>query len=74
MTQPLTADCLNGVVPSVYLICENDNAVPVSMQEQLAKNIGEGCNIERCSAGHSPFISQPEVVAKIIRRLAGENI
>ncbi|KAK0516644.1 hypothetical protein JMJ35_001247 [Cladonia borealis] len=74
MTQPLTADCLNGVVPSVYLICENDNALPVSMQEQLAKNIGEGCNIERCSAGHSPFISQPEVVAKIIRRLAGENI
>ena len=74
MNQPVPADCLNGVLPSVYLVCENDNAVPVSMQEQLAKNIGEGCHVERCSAGHSPFISQPEVVTRIIRRMAGEDI
>lgn len=74
ITQPGTADCLNGVVPCTCLICENDNAVPVFVQEKMAKNLGEGAKVERCSAGHSPFISQPDVVAKIIRRMAGENL
>ena len=71
ITQPGTADCLNGVVPCTFLICENDNAVPVSVQERMAKNLGEGAHVERCSAGHSPFISQPDVVAKITKRMAG---
>ena len=74
ITQPGTADCLNGVVPCTFLICENDNAVPIFVQERMAKNLGEGAKVERCSAGHSPFISQPDVVAKIIRRMAGENL
>ena len=73
ITQPGTADCLNGVVPSTFLICENDNALPIPVQERMAKNLGEGANVERCSAGHSPFVSQPDVVAKIIKRMAGEN-
>ena len=40
----------------------------------MAKNLGEGAKVERCSAGHSPFISQPDVVAKIIRKMAGKNL
>ncbi|KAJ6090288.1 hypothetical protein N7486_009103 [Penicillium sp. IBT 16267x] len=53
-------------VPSVYLICEGDNALPVSLQEQLAALAGS--EIERCSAGHLPMLSQPDVVAKVVKR------
>lgn len=29
---------------------------------------------ERCSAGHSPFLSMPRFTADVIRRAAGEKI
>lgn len=51
-------------VPSVYLICEGDNALPVALQEQLAGLAGS--KIERCSAGHIPQVSQPERVVEVI--------
>ncbi|KAJ5949352.1 alpha/beta-hydrolase [Penicillium verhagenii] len=52
-------------VPSVYLICEEDNALPVPLQEQLAALAGS--KIERCSAGHLPMLSQPEAVAGVVQ-------
>lgn len=52
-------------VPSVYLICEGDKALPVPLQEQLAGLAGS--QIERCSAGHLPMLSQPEAVANVIQ-------
>ncbi|RAK95952.1 alpha/beta hydrolase [Aspergillus ibericus CBS 121593] len=51
-------------VPSVYLVCEGDRALPVPLQEQLAGLAGS--RIERCSAGHMPQVSQPERVAEVI--------
>ncbi|GKZ23632.1 hypothetical protein AbraIFM66951_009910 [Aspergillus brasiliensis] len=55
-------------VPSVYLICEVDKALPAGLQEQLANLAGS--QIERCSAGHMPQISQPSRVAEVIRAAA----
>ncbi|GLA04160.1 hypothetical protein AnigIFM60653_004204 [Aspergillus niger] len=55
-------------VPSVYLVCEGDNALPAGLQEQLANLAGS--QIERCSAGHMPQISQPSRVAEVIRAAA----
>ncbi|KAJ5149391.1 hypothetical protein N7448_000969 [Penicillium atrosanguineum] len=52
-------------VPSVYLICEGDNALPIPLQEQLAGLAGS--EIERCSAGHLPMLSQPEVVVRVVQ-------
>ncbi|KAJ5935040.1 hypothetical protein N7466_004587 [Penicillium verhagenii] len=52
-------------VPSVYLICDEDNALPVPLQEQLAALAGS--KIERCSAGHLPMLSQPEAVAGVVQ-------
>lgn len=52
-------------VPSVYLICEGDNALPVSLQEQLASLAGS--KVERCSAGHLPQLSQPARVVEVIK-------
>ncbi|KAL4864386.1 hypothetical protein BDV12DRAFT_188962 [Aspergillus spectabilis] len=52
------------VVPSVYLICEGDNALPVALQERLAGLAGS--RVERCAAGHIPQISMPERVVDVI--------
>ncbi|EHA18810.1 hypothetical protein CBS76997_1918 [Aspergillus niger] len=74
--KPQPADGWNGTVPyagwkdvpSVYLVCEGDNALPAGLQEQLANLAGS--QIERCSAGHMPQISQPSRVAEVIRAAA----
>ncbi|MCJ1362788.1 hypothetical protein MMC16_001894 [Acarospora aff. strigata] len=60
-------------IPSTYLFCEKDNAVPLEVQKALVEKAG-GFQTETCSAGHSPFLSQPEVVVDVIRRAAGEEL
>jgi len=63
-------------IPSTYIVCENDQAIPLPAQEgmlsmahQLAPTSFDA--IERCSAGHSPFISQPEWLADRLIKSAG---
>lgn len=51
-------------VPTTYVICERDNAIPVPAQEMLA---GRADNVARLDASHSPFLSQPDAVVGIIR-------
>jgi pimeloyl-ACP methyl ester carboxylesterase len=48
-------------IPSTYLVCENDQAVPVQFQESFAKMAS--ARIERCSAGHCSMLSQTEMLA-----------
>jgi hypothetical protein len=51
-----------------------DKVIGWKSQEHAARDI-MGCEIvETVEAGHSPFISVPGVVAKFIRRAAGEPI
>ncbi|KAJ5884360.1 hypothetical protein N7504_011932 [Penicillium tannophilum] len=56
-------------VPSIYYICEGDNVLPVSLQEQLAALAGS--EIARCSAGHLPMLSQPDVVVEAVKTALG---
>ncbi|CAD6591815.1 MAG: hypothetical protein ASARMPREDX12_005423 [Alectoria sarmentosa] len=51
-------------IPSTYLICENDHAVPPQYQEVLAASAE--ARVERCSSGHSPHLSQPEMLVQKI--------
>ncbi|KAL8749637.1 MAG: hypothetical protein Q9184_006729, partial [Pyrenodesmia sp. 2 TL-2023] len=51
-------------IPSTYLITENDQAVPPQYQEAFAKQAG--ATVERCSSGHSPQLSQPEMLVQKI--------
>ncbi|KAK8199727.1 Alpha/beta hydrolase fold-1 [Phyllosticta capitalensis] len=61
-------------VPSTYLICEADNAIPMQAQESMLEKVGQGrFEIERCAAGHSPFLSMPGLTSDVIRRAAGEK-
>lgn len=47
-------------IPSTYLICEEDKAVAPQYQEMFAK--AAGAKVVRCNAGHSPMLSQPEML------------
>ena len=55
-------------MPSVYLVCENDQCLPAPVQLQMAEIAGS--KIEKCKAGHMPMISIPEGVAEVIIQAA----
>jgi hypothetical protein len=53
-------------IPSTYLVCENDQAVPMQVQEMFAA--AAGSQIERCASGHSPMLSELDMlVSKIVQ-------
>jgi pimeloyl-ACP methyl ester carboxylesterase len=62
--QPLTRAAWRSV-PSTYVITEKDNAFPVLAQEAMAKRAQRVRRINSC---HSPFLSQPENMAALIRQ------
>jgi pimeloyl-ACP methyl ester carboxylesterase len=55
-------------VPTTYVICDQDNAIPVFAQEYMAKRAGD---VRRIDASHSPFLSRPDEVVTVISELAG---
>ncbi len=64
MRQPLTETAWR-TIPNTYVICETDNAVPVAAQELMAARAD---NVQRLNTSHSPFLSQPAALARLIRR------
>ncbi|WP_030457193.1 alpha/beta hydrolase [Herbidospora cretacea] len=50
-------------IPSTYIVTEEDKAIPVALQEQMAAQATE---IRRISSSHSPFLSQPRRLAALI--------
>lgn len=64
MSQPLTETAWR-TIPSTYVICERDNALPVAAQELFAKRADD---VQRMSSSHSPFLSQPAELARLLRR------
>lgn len=60
-------------IPSWYLICEDDNAIPSFAQEAMvksAKDAGADVTVERMKSSHSPFLSHPEETADFLIRAA----
>lgn len=51
-------------IPSVYLICENDQILPDEYQVQAATLTGS--KVERCKGGHMVMLSMPERVVEVI--------
>lgn len=54
-------------VPSTYVICELDNAIPVPAQEAMAAHAD---TTHRLRSDHSPFLTDPDAVAELIRAVA----
>lgn len=64
MRQELTAIAWK-TIPSTYVVCESDNAIPVAAQELMAERADA---VVRMNTSHSPFLSQPAALAQLIRR------
>lgn len=57
-------------IPTAYIICEDDRALPIGPQEQMINAVkAEGVDVETTSlkSSHSPFLSMPGETAKAIR-------
>jgi pimeloyl-ACP methyl ester carboxylesterase len=54
-------------VPSTYVICDRDNAIPVAAQEAMSARAGTTYRLE---SDHSPFLTDPDAVADLIRNVA----
>ena len=61
-------------VPSTYLFCEKDMALPIHVQRGMVENSGVDWKTETLDASHSPFLSFPDEMAASIRRAAGESV
>lgn len=60
-------------VPSTYLYCKQDAAIPLEIQKLMVEGTAQGVPIatEMVDAGHSPFMGKPKDVVDAIRRAAG---
>ncbi|KAL3257837.1 hypothetical protein ABHI18_006507 [Aspergillus niger] len=63
-------------VPSTYLYCATDAAIPLELQRMMVEDWAAGYSIrtEFLDASHSPFLSKPTEVTAAIRRAAGEEV
>ncbi|TGZ82630.1 alpha/beta-hydrolase [Ascodesmis nigricans] len=52
--------------PSMYVYCEQDQAVPLVVQQAWKNSMGPGVATFSINASHSPFISQPAKVREAI--------
>ena len=52
--------------PTTYVICEQDNAVPVAVQEQMA---AAADRVERLPSSHQPMASMPDKLAEVLTRV-----
>jgi pimeloyl-ACP methyl ester carboxylesterase len=53
-------------IPSTYVVCGEDRAIPPSLQRIMAKRAGE---VTEWQTSHSPFASRPDLVADLVERL-----
>ncbi|KAL4961313.1 alpha/beta hydrolase [Aspergillus stella-maris] len=66
-------------IPTSYLICEEDRALPLFLQDmmiEMARSNGAAIGTEKVKMGHSPWLVEggDEVVGAWVRREAGEDI
>lgn len=54
--------------PSTYVLCTLDLSIPLEIQEGYAAHTSSAVRIE---AGHSPMITQPELIAEVIANVTG---
>ena len=50
-------------VPATYVVCINDQAIPVSSQRKMA---ARAAAVVEWPTDHSPFVTRPDAVAELI--------
>ena len=62
-------------IPSTYVLCGQDHAIPAEAQEMMINRDSANFNVVRFEhASHSPFLSMPKETADVIRKAAGEVV
>ncbi|PYI09347.1 alpha/beta-hydrolase [Aspergillus sclerotiicarbonarius CBS 121057] len=56
-------------IPTAYIICEEERALPLPVQEQMAQALNTQ-SIYRLKSSHSPYLSMPDKLADIVEELA----
>ncbi|KAJ9622185.1 hypothetical protein H2204_011617 [Knufia peltigerae] len=59
-------------IPVSYLYCENDQALPCSIQKFFVERCRTTVDVTTftCTAGHSPFLSQPDFFADLVVKVS----
>ena len=74
--RPMSRSAMTGVVrdvawrtrPSTYVVCTDDRAIPVALQRSCAQRTR---NVVEMPTSHSPFLSRPGDLARVLTGLAG---
>jgi pimeloyl-ACP methyl ester carboxylesterase len=59
-------------VPSMYVVCANDKAIPPDLQRNVFGP--RATKMTELQAGHSPFLSQPNALADVLAASAGTRV
>ncbi|KAL6718685.1 hypothetical protein ACLMJK_002919 [Lecanora helva] len=62
-----------GEIPVTYLMCSQDNALLPAVQERVVKLLGQNCTVERCDAGHSPFVNKLDLIIELVKSVANKK-
>lgn len=57
-------------IPSTYVLCEQDQAIPVEGQRRMARSATNSIVLD---TDHSPFLSMPDDIARILVNLASDS-
>jgi pimeloyl-ACP methyl ester carboxylesterase len=61
-------------IPSTYIFCRNDNAIPLPGQEHIVSRAEKASGVvfarEFCDAAHSPMVNMTDTVVDILKRAA----
>lgn len=77
--RPMSVAAMGGVpravawrdVPSTYVVCTDDRAIPVALQRSCAARLGE---VVELPTSHSPFLSRPDDLARLLAGLATAEV
>ena len=72
MASPLTYEAYREI-PSACLLTEEDRAISIKTYRELVEEAGIEM-VESVKSSHSPFLSNPGLVASFIRRVIGEEL
>lgn len=58
----------NGI-PCSYIICANDNALPMPFQQGMVQQLGPEPRTVTLTSGHCPFVSKPGELLEALEKV-----
>jgi pimeloyl-ACP methyl ester carboxylesterase len=58
-------------IPTTYIVCDRDQAIPPTMQKQMAERAG--VSMAHLDSGHSPFLSRPSELADLLTTILSDQ-